>query len=105
MSHHFEAKRFPSYADSTLAKLVKNCFLERAYGDAYGYLWVVWGMADVVLDYGVHPWDMAPLAAIAEATGRTLTDCEGRPGFTSPGSIVAHPRFAKTVSRVLKSAR
>lgn len=87
------------------AKLVKNCYLERAYGDAYGYLWVVWGMADAVLDYGVHPWDVAPLAAIAQATGRVLTDCEGRLSFTSSGSIFAHPRFAKTVSQVLRGAR
>jgi len=87
------------------ARLVKGCFLERAQGDAYGYLWAVWGAADAVIDYGVHPWDMAPLAALAQATGRVLTDCEGRLSFTSPGSIFAHPRFAKTVSRVLKNAR
>lgn len=83
------------------ARLIGSCFLERAYGDCYGYLWLLRGRVDAVVDYGVHPWDMAPLAALAEATGRVLTDCDGRPSFTSPGTIMAHPAFARLIGRML----
>ena len=85
------------------ARLVKSCFLERAYGDCYGYLWLLRGFADVVLDYGVKPWDVVPLAALAQATGRIMTDFSGREHFTGPETVMAHPTFARQVCGLLRS--
>lgn len=87
------------------ARLVQACFLERAYGDCYGYLWVLRGSADAVLDYGVKPWDLAPFAALAASTGHALTDFSGRPSFAGPQTIIAHPAFTKTIVRYLRRAR
>jgi len=84
------------------AKVVKTCFLERAYGDCYGYLWALLGCADVVFDYGVKIWDMAPFAALARATGRVLTDFSNRPSFTGPETVLASPRLARLVTTMLK---
>ena len=84
------------------AKLVQACFLERAYGDCYGYLWVLRGCADVVLDYGVKPWDLVPFAALAASTGHVLTDFSGRPSFSGPQTIIAHPAFVRTITRYLR---
>lgn len=84
-------------------RLVRRCFLERAYGDCYGYLWVLRGCADAVLDYGVKPWDLVPFAALAEATGRVLTDCSGRSSFTGPETVMAHPVFARLICKTLQS--
>ncbi len=86
------------------ARLVKDCYLERAYGDCYGYLWALRGCVDAVLDYGVKPWDMVPLAALAEATGRSLIDFSGRPSFSGPQTIMAHPMFARLIVRTLRSS-
>lgn len=90
--------------EAGFTRLVKRCFLERAYGDCYGYLWVLRGRADAMLDYGVKPWDLVPLAALAQATGRTLTDCSNRPSFTGPESVLAHPRLAQQICRTLTVA-
>ncbi len=87
------------------AKLVQACYLERAYGDCYGYLWVLRGSADAVLDYGVKPWDLVPFAALAASTGHALTDFSGRPSFSGPQTIIAHPAFTKTIVRYLRRAR
>ena len=82
-------------------RLVQACYLERAYGDCYGYLWVLRGAADAVLDYGVKPWDMVPFAALAASTGRALTDFSGRPSFSGPETIMGHPAFVKHIVTAL----
>lgn len=91
--------------EAGFTRLVKRCFLERAYGDCYGYLWVLRGRADAMLDYGVKPWDLAPLAALAQATGRTLTDCSNRPSFTGPESVLAHPQLTRHICHLLTVPR
>jgi fructose-1,6-bisphosphatase/inositol monophosphatase family enzyme len=83
-------------------RLMRVCYLERAYGDCYGYLWALRGGADAVIDYGVKLWDMVPLAAFAQATGRVLVDFHGRPSWTGPDTIFAHPSLARPISRLLR---
>ncbi len=87
------------------SRIVSDCYLERAYGDCYGYLLALRGCADAVLDYGVKLWDMVPIAAIAQATGRVLVDFNGKPSFTGPDTLMAHPFFAKTLVEILKTKR
>ena len=82
-------------------RLLRTTYLERAYGDCYGYLWCLRGYADAVLDYGVKPWDLVPLAALAQATGRVLVDFSNRSSFTGPDSIMASARLAHLISRNL----
>ncbi len=84
-------------------RAVTSCYLERAYGDCYGYLWALRGCADVVMDYGVKRWDLVPLAALAAATGRVLIDCSGRLSFTGPDTIMAAPALAQQIATLLRS--
>jgi fructose-1,6-bisphosphatase/inositol monophosphatase family enzyme len=86
-------------------RLVRMCFLERAYGDCYAYLWVLRGNADAMLDYGVKIWDLVPFAALASATGRVLVDFSGRPSFTGPESILAHHALARLIVKILHEQR
>jgi histidinol-phosphatase len=82
-------------------RLVKSCFLERAYGDCAGHLWLFRGYVDAVIEYGVKVWDIAPMAAFARATGRVMCDFSGRPSFSGPQMILAHPSFAKQIVQIL----
>lgn len=84
------------------AELVRRCYLERAYGDCYGYLWVLRNRADAVVDCGVKPWDLVPFAALAKATGRAFTDFSGRHSFSGPETIMAHPAFARLICKTLR---
>ena len=85
------------------ARLVHTCYLERAYGDCYAYLWVFRGQVEAILDYGVKIWDLAPFAALASATGRVLSDCSGHPSFTGPEAILAHPALARQIVNILRT--
>jgi len=93
----------PTRFYTNFSRLVQACYLERAYGDCYGYLWVLRGSADVVMDYGVKPWDLVPFAALAASTGHALTDFSGRPSFSGPETIMGHPTFVKTIVKALNS--
>ena len=82
-------------------RLVRAVYLERAYGDCYGYLWALRGCADAVIDCGVKPWDMVPLAAMAAQSGRLLADCEGRLSFSGPDTVMGHPATVRLIARTL----
>ena len=88
---------FPGFS-----RLLQRCYLERAYGDCYGYLWALRGRVDAVLEYGVKPWDLVPLAALAEATGRVLVNFSGVPSFSGPDTIFAAPSLARRIANVLR---
>lgn len=86
------------------ARLIRGCYLERAYGDCVGFLWTLRGCADAVIEYGVKPWDLVPFAALARATGRVLTDFSDQENFSGPEVVMAHPTMARLVSRILRAA-
>lgn len=78
-------------------RVLSRCYLERAYGDCYAYLWVLRGDADVMIDYGVKEWDLAPFAVFAENTGRVLVNFKGKPDFKGPDTIFGNPKIAKVL--------
>jgi fructose-1,6-bisphosphatase/inositol monophosphatase family enzyme len=82
-------------------RVIDACFLERAYGDCFAYLWLFRGKFDAVIDCGVKIWDIAPFAALAGTTGRVLTDFSGRPTITGPQSVLAHPSLNREIIALL----
>ncbi len=78
-------------------KVMKQCYLERAYGDCFAYLWVLRGQADLVLEKGVKEWDMAPFSIFASETGRVLVDFKGVSNFKGPNTIFGSPKLVKQV--------
>ncbi len=83
-------------------RLMRATYLERSYGDCYGYVWALRGCVDLVLDCRVKPWDMVPLAALARATGRVLTDFSGRPCHTGPQAVFGSPTLARAACKILR---
>ena len=58
-------------------RLVDATYIQRTWGDAYGYALVATGRAEVMVDPVMCLWDIAPLQVIVEEAGGTLTDWEG----------------------------
>ena len=63
------------------------------YGlDCYAYALVAAGQIDLVIEAGLHPYDVAAPIAVIEAAGGIVTDWQGRPAHdaaTSGGRILA----------------
>ncbi len=62
---------------SRTAALTAEVAATRTWGDAYGYLLVATGAAEVMLDGPFHPWDAAPVMLIVEEAGGVFTDWHG----------------------------
>lgn len=58
-------------------RLEKAARLTRTWGDAYGYMMVAIGRADVMVDPVVEEWDIAPMLPILREAGGTFTDWKG----------------------------
>ncbi len=54
--------------------------LVRTWGDGYGYVLLVTGRAEIMLDAGLALWDVAPMLVIVPEAGGIITDYDGTPG-------------------------
>lgn len=58
-------------------ELQRRAYITRTWGDCYGYLLVVTGRAEVMVDPVMSVWDAAALQPILEEAGGTFTDWQG----------------------------
>lgn len=58
-------------------RLIDATYIQRTWGDAYGYALVATGRAEVMLDPIMAVWDCGPLQVILEEAGGTFTDWRG----------------------------
>lgn len=58
-------------------RLVSSTYIQRTWGDAYGYALVATGRAEVMIDPVMELWDAAPMQVILEEAGGKLTDWQG----------------------------
>lgn len=72
------------------AKLLTKVAMARGWSDAYSYLLVASGRAEIALDPEMHLWDLAPLKPIIEEAGGRFTDFEGVAGIDLPHSLATN---------------
>ncbi|MBA2558250.1 MAG: histidinol-phosphatase [Chloroflexi bacterium] len=70
------------------ASLVRDCWRERGFGDFWGYMLVAEGAAEVMIEAGIEPYDLAGPALIVAEAGGQVTDFAGAPD-RSGASVVA----------------
>jgi histidinol phosphatase-like enzyme (inositol monophosphatase family) len=84
-------------------QLVKQAKLFRTWGDCYGYLLVASGLADVMLDPIMNPWDIAALIPIIRGAGGVITDWKGGAPFPAESTIAASPELHAQVIATLNA--
>jgi histidinol phosphatase-like enzyme (inositol monophosphatase family) len=60
-------------------RMVAATRMRRTWSDAYGYVLVATGRAEVMLDPQMNAWDCAALLPVLEEAGGTFTDWHGTP--------------------------
>ena len=77
--------------------LLVRCAHTRTWCDAYGYLLLVSGRADAVVDVGMKPWDIAPLYVIVREAGGVISALDGSDAPLGDSCIAAaadlHPQL------------
>lgn len=83
-------------------QLEKACRLSRTWGDAYGYMLVATGRADVMIDPEMNLWDAAALQPIIEGAGGHYSDWQGRPSVHSGNAVATNPKLAGLVLSITR---
>lgn len=81
--------------------LVRRTQRQRGFGDFYGFVLIAQGAGELMVEHGVHRWDVAPLKPIIEEAGGRLTDWQGRPTVDRPDVIASNGRVHETALQVL----
>ena len=76
-------------SDSFL-KLISTTSRERGFGDVYGFLLVAQGSFEMMIDHGVHPWDVAALLPIVLEAGGQMTNWQGETTIHSPDVLASN---------------
>ncbi|MFL5329560.1 MAG: inositol monophosphatase family protein [Gemmataceae bacterium] len=85
-------------------RLARKVQRQRGYGDYFGFVLVAQGSADVMLDYGVHPWDVGALIPLVLEAGGTFTDWTGAPMFESPFALATNGKLESEVLAVVAAS-
>lgn len=89
--------RLPSFL-----KLASSTFRQRGFGDLYGYHLVAQGKADIMMDAGNKPWDIAAIKIIIEEAGGKVTNFDGKEwSFTDSNAIATNGLLHDEVIRIL----
>lgn len=84
-------------------RLVQATYIQRTWGDAYGYALVATGRADIMVDPIMALWDAAPLQVILEEAGGTFTDWQGTPTIHHQESVATNGKLLNQALGILQS--
>jgi histidinol-phosphatase len=82
---------------SFLERLSSTAKVSRTWGDAYGYLLVATGRAEVMVDPQMNVWDAAAVLPVIHEAGGTFTDWRGKATIYSGEGIATNGRVLKEV--------
>jgi histidinol phosphatase-like enzyme (inositol monophosphatase family) len=82
-------------------RFVERTFLQRTWGDCYGYMLVATGRADIMLDNKMSPWDCAALKPIIEEAGGIFTDWNGTPTIHGGNAVATNGLLHNEVLSIL----
>jgi histidinol-phosphatase len=74
---------------------------QRGYGDFLGFLFVAQGSAELMIDHGVHPWDVVALVPIVEEAGGVMTAWDHTRTTQRPDVIASNGRLHAEALRTL----
>lgn len=82
--------------------LVNSTYVQRTWGDSYGYLLVATGRADIMIDPVMNIWDCGPFGVILPEAGGTFTDWQGRPTISAGESIATNGTLIEPVLAITR---
>ncbi|MEP0846717.1 MAG: inositol monophosphatase family protein [Phycisphaerae bacterium] len=87
---------------AALERLRDAVQVDRSWCDAYGYLLVATGRAEIALDPIMNIWDNAALAPILTEAGGTFTDWSGRATHTAPEALATNGLLFEPTLRLVR---
>ncbi len=88
-------------AEEAFLNLVRQTERQRGFGDFYGFVLVAQGAGDIMLEHGVHAWDISALIPIVEEAGGKMTAWDGTIDITRPDVLATNGRLHQAVMSLL----
>ncbi len=82
-------------------RLMQQTAVFRTWGDAYGYLMLAAGRADIMLDSKMAPWDILPLIPIIRGAGGVITTWTGDDPVSGDSCVAAGAVLHRQVLEIL----
>ena len=75
---------------------------QRGFGDFYGFVLVAQGSGELMIDHGVHPWDVSALVPIVEEAGGRLTNWDGKLDIHRPDVLASNGKLHDVTLALLR---
>ena len=87
--------------EKTFLDLVAATQRQRGFGDFYGFVLVAEGACDLMVEHGVHAWDVSALKAIVEEAGGRFTDWKDTPTTETPDVLATNGKLHAATLAIL----
>jgi histidinol-phosphatase len=92
---------FKAGRETQFMELARQTQRQRAFGNFYGFVQIADGTADVMVEQGMHVWDIAAVAPIIEEAGGRFTDWDGRATVHRPDVVASNGKLHDAALRIL----
>jgi histidinol-phosphatase len=76
---------------------------QRGYGDYYGHVLVAQSSGELMVEHGVHIWDVAAILPIVEEAGGRFTDWDGNRTIQRPDVLISNGHLHDAALHILNS--
>jgi histidinol-phosphatase len=75
---------------------------QRGFGDFYGFVLVAQGSGELMVEHGVHAWDVAAVVPLIEEAGGRFSDWDGRLDIYRPDVLVSNGKLHDVALEMLR---
>ena len=99
--------RFPKHTGrkARFDELSRRAAVSRSWGDAFGYLLVATGRAEIMVDDVMNAWDAAAVLPLVQEAGGHFTDWRGRQTAFGGSAIATNAALADAARDILTPVR
>jgi histidinol-phosphatase len=90
-------------AQDAFLELVRQTDRQRGFGDFYGFVLVAQGAGEMMVEHGVHAWDIGAIVPIIEEAGGKFSDWDGRLDLFRPDCVATNGKIHEETLRLLQS--
>jgi histidinol-phosphatase len=84
--------------------LVGRTQRQRGFGDFYGFVLVAQGSGDLMIEQGVHAWDLGALVPLVEEAGGKMTAFDGKTDIEKPDVLASNGLLHDEALRILNES-
>jgi histidinol-phosphatase len=87
--------------ENAFLELIRRTDRQRGFGDFYGFMLVAQGSGEMMVEHGVHIWDVAAIQPIIEEAGGRFTNWDGKVDLFRPDVLVSNGKLHDQTLQIL----